>query len=310
MDNNSNLSVSKLGRAAKVTTFSKYLALALFVVMPFIGGYIGFLYGQASVAEVMSIETGLSMPVSPETQSPAVTTEVILEDTTDFYTIKAVYPSESKDSAGLMAEYVKALVATKQAEWKIGGDVQKAEAKASIDFPDRPKIVYELDVRYSSTSSLKLGTVSYSFMISEMAGGASGNVAVTTFSFNKNGVVPIDSILDYENNKDIALTRLLATLAVTQNPDVFQNSDQLQQGLGLAYLKSDGVTFDAAACGCDGFFFPSNFQNFSITDTGLTFTFSKYAIAPGAMMTPDISVTWVELAPYLTTEFANNLSLD
>ncbi len=35
-----------------VTTFSKYFSLALFVLMPFIGGYIGYVYAPEKVVEV------------------------------------------------------------------------------------------------------------------------------------------------------------------------------------------------------------------------------------------------------------------
>lgn len=147
-------------------------------------------------------------------------------------------------------------------------------------------------------------------MVSEATGGANGNVTVTTFTFNKNGQVAIESVLDFGANKDITLSKLLATVAVKQNPEAFQSVEQLRQGLGVAYLKADGETFDATACACDGFLFASNFQNFSITDSGLILSFSKYAIAPGAVMTPDISLTWAELAPFLQPAFARTLSLD
>jgi hypothetical protein len=298
---------SRFKRAHEVTTFSKYFALTLFVILPFIGGYIGYQYGKMQKL----VETVVAVPHFDTVMKPDVVPgDVTFTEETDFYAITTVRPKESKDVNDVMAQYVDGLIAAKQTEWKIGGPIHLAEQEVSADFPDRPKVTYVLDVRYSSTTSQKLGTVSYVFMITEMTGGANGNVAITTFTFDKNGQVAIDSILDYENGKDIALTRLLAEVAVEQNPLAFQSRDQLMQGLGLAYLKSDGVTFDAVACGCDGFFFPSNFQNFSVTDSGLTFTFSKYAIAPGAVMTPEISLTWAQLAPYLTATWGSNLALD
>lgn len=301
MENNLNTR----SRVNQVTTFSKYVALTLFVSLPFIGGYVGYQLGQKQLPATSTI-----VPIVQNTPTPQMPSEVTFEETTDFYTITTVYPDEPKDVSGVMSKYVNELVATKQAEWKVGGPAQQAEAAASAEFPDRPKITYLLDVRYSSTTSMKLGTVSYVFIISEMTGGANGNVVITTFTFDKNGLVAIDSILDFNNNKDITLSKLLASVAVTQNPESFQSVDQLQQGLGVAYLKSDGITLDTEACGCDGFFFGSNFQNFSITDTGLVFTFSKYAIAPGVVMTPSISLTWAQLSPFLTPEFASTLALD
>lgn len=306
MENTTNQTVSKLGRAQEVTTFSKYLALILFIVMPFVGGYIGYVYGKASVLKAVVIPTVVEVT---ESSVSAVSEDTLFEELTDFYTLTTVYPNDTRDKTEMMAAYVNGLITAKQTEWKQGGDVEQVEAAISTEFPSRPKVTYVLDVRYSSTSSQKLGTVSYTFLVSEMTGGANGNAAVTTFTFDDAGVIAIDSILDYDNYKDIALTRLLAEVAIKQNPEAFQSTDQLLQGLGLAYLKSDGVTFDSKACGCDGFFFPSNFQNFSLTDTGITFTFSKYAIAPGAVMTPDITLTWAELAPFLTEAFSKRLAV-
>ncbi len=39
----------------RVTPLSKYLAMVLFILMPFIGGYIGYTYAPAKVLEVEKI---------------------------------------------------------------------------------------------------------------------------------------------------------------------------------------------------------------------------------------------------------------
>lgn len=291
----------------QITTCSKYLALGLFMVLPFVGGYIGYQFGLEQI-QTATTPGGLVPEVVLPEQNMSV--DVSFEETTDFYTITTVYPREARDTAGVMAEYVKGLVSAKQTEWKMGGETQLAEAAVSAEFPDRSPVTYVLDVRYASSTSMKLGTITYVFLVSEVTGGANGNAVITTFTFTADGQVAIESILDFANNNDIALSKLMAEVAVIQNPKAFQDTDQLKEGLGIAYLKSDGVTLDTIACGCDGFFFGSNFQNFTVTDTGLTFTFSKYTLAPGAVMTPDISLTWAQLAPYLQPDFARSLSLD
>ena len=305
MENNTDQPQSQFARLNQVTTASKYFALALFIILPFLGGYVGYHHALSSMAVSSFVLNDQSVLSVKNNNLPVKDT--VFEDTTDFYYIKTVYPNDPKDTLKVIEQYVKGLVAEKQEEWKMGGEAQRAEAALTIELPDRPKVIYALDVRYSSSTHTKLNTVSYVLRISEMTGGANGNVAITTFTFGNDGVVAIDSILDFSNNKDIALSKLLAVVAVIQNPEAFQDVKQLKEGLGIAYLKSDGVTFDAEACGCDGFFFGSNFQNFSVTETGLTFTFSKFAIAAGAVMTPDISLTWAQLAPFLTKDFAKTL---
>jgi hypothetical protein len=77
----------------------------------------------------------------------------------------------------------------------------------------------------------------------------------------------------------------------------------LQEGLGIAYLKADGKTLDKAKCNCDGFFFPSNFQNFVIEDNGIRFIFNKYQIAPGSAGLPEIALDWETLKPYIQSSF-------
>lgn len=106
---------------SQVTTVSKYLALGLFVALPFIGGYVGYNYGVAHMkSEIvdMSTDEKLSVPVSVIQGS---INDIIFEDTTDFYYIKTVYPDEKRDTNKVIKAYIENLVATKQEEWKIGG---------------------------------------------------------------------------------------------------------------------------------------------------------------------------------------------
>ncbi len=51
-----NMDVSQASLVNRVTPFSKYLAMALFVVMPFIGGWIGYMHAPLKVVEVEKIE--------------------------------------------------------------------------------------------------------------------------------------------------------------------------------------------------------------------------------------------------------------
>lgn len=47
--------VEQTSRLHKVTPFSKYLALALFVILPFVGGYIGYIFAPEKIVEVEKV---------------------------------------------------------------------------------------------------------------------------------------------------------------------------------------------------------------------------------------------------------------
>ena len=59
----------------QVTTVSKYLALLLFILLPFIGGYIGYVYAPVKLVEV---ERVIVAPVAPTASS---STEVEVAET-------------------------------------------------------------------------------------------------------------------------------------------------------------------------------------------------------------------------------------
>jgi hypothetical protein len=52
----------------QITPLSKYLAMALFVAMPFIGGWVGYMYAPEKVVEVEKVITK-EVPVYPENRS-------------------------------------------------------------------------------------------------------------------------------------------------------------------------------------------------------------------------------------------------
>ena len=287
----------------QITSFSKYLALVLFIILPFIGAFVGYQYAKSQSGVTLQVlDSGIpSVPQSAHSEF----SDIVISDTTDFYYINAVYPVIKNDREDVVKKYVTGLVAEKQTEWKKGGEAYTAEMDVARDFPDRPKVQYALDIRYSSSTVEALKTTSYVFLVSEMTGGANGNAVVTSFTFDDAGQVAIEEILNFDSSNDIALTRLLKTAAISQYGSLYMSDPMLSEGLGLAFLKPDGVTFDSVKCACDGFLFASNFQTFSLSDIGITFSFSKYAIAPGVVMTPEITLTWSELKPYLTPAYKN-----
>lgn len=226
-----------------------------------------------------------------------------IEDVNDFYSIKAVYPNESLDKNNTMRDIVMQKINEKKEAWKIGGDLYTQEQKIAKDFPDRPKMQYQYDISYKKYESLLYGTVSYVFTTYEFTGGANGNIAIDTFTFNKEGKVDVESVLNLAtDNNDIKLSRILADTAMADTQAGY-NKDMLYEGLGLAYLKADGKTLDVAKCHCDGFFFGSNFQHFIIIDEGIGFVFSKYQIAPGVLGTPEVMLPWEVVQDYTLGSF-------
>lgn len=265
-------------------------------------------YVLLGVALAAAVVLGILLPKveKDHTQVPVQVTEEAIENSTDFYTISATYPRDARDTEGKMREYVEYRVDDAREEWKTGGEVYLAERELSEEFPDRPAPQYELVIGYRAYESQKLKTATYLFSEYRYTGGAHGNTSLASFTFNDAGLVAVEDVLDFEGGKDVELTKLLEQKLIVVLGEN-SNTEMISQGLGLAFLRPDG-TFDREACGCDGFFFPSNFQNMIVTDEGLTFVMSPYQVAPYAAGMPEVSFTWSELAPFINQTF--DLPLD
>lgn len=225
------------------------------------------------------------------------TDNVVINEQTEFYSIKAQYPEEKWDRKEVMEQMVKYFVNLKMEEWKYDGDIFNAEKELTERFPDRPKTLYQLDISYTATSSPKFKTKSYIFHVYEFTGGAHGNTAIATFTFNNKGQILIDSILDFNDNKDIEIVRLLEQKLI-DNLGENSDKDTISTGLGLAFLRPDN-TLDKVKCNCDGFFFPSNMQNFVIEESGIKFIMGQYQVAPYSVGMPEVFISWQELKPYI-----------
>lgn len=233
------------------------------------------------------------------TSSSRTVEEKTISDKNNFYEITAKYPLDSLDKGGDIASFINTKIKEKQEEWKIGGQIWSDEQDLNKKYPDRPIMKYVYDISYKSYESKDHHTISYVFNIYEYTGGAHGNSIVFTYSFNENGKLDIDKILNIaDNNNDIALSRVLADNILKSSNDMY-SKDMVMNGLGLAYLKDDGKTFDKVKCDCDGFFYGSNFQKFYITDQGITFMFNQYEVAPGAAGIVEVNLPWYILKSYL-----------
>jgi hypothetical protein len=244
---------------------------------------------------------GVVLPDGKSDTVPVIVIDEAIEASTDFYSISAKYPVDPRDMKSEMRTYVEYAVNEMREAWRDGGEVEQSERELSRMYPDRPAPHYELAIGYSVRESPKLDTRTYVFEHYQFTGGAHGNTTLATFTFGKNGKIAIEDILDFDNGNDILLTKELArTLSKTLATST--TLDAIYDGLGLSYLNADG-SFSPEKCQCDGFFFPSNFQNMIVTDTGLTFVMGQYQVAPYVVGMPEASFTWSELASYLTPLF-------
>lgn len=233
---------------------------------------------------------------------------VTIERSSDFYEIKAEYPRESLDKDNIMKTYVTNLVEERMTDWEVGGEIYNAEQAVAQEFPDRPKMVYTLNILYQKFNSSDLDTVSYLFIVEEYTGGANGIINVQTFTFDSNGLVEVEDVLNLAGEtinpeglvvyNDLALSKLIFE-QTTKNEELFPNSEITQEGLGLAYLKDDGVSLDLEKCHCDGWFYGANLQNFVLTNEGISFFYGKCDITICASGVVQVSLDWKTLAPYL-----------
>lgn len=225
--------------------------------------------------------------------------EKTITDKNDFYEISVKYPVDSRDTKKEIETFISYLVENKQQEWEVGGEIYNEEKALSNLYPDRPEMVYSYDISYETFESPNKGAVSYVFTAYQFSGGAHGSTQINTFTFNNEGRVNIEDVLNIsENNNDIELSRILAAKIKKEQDEMFIE-DMMMEGMGLAYLKADGVTLDKEKCNCDGFFYGSNLQNFYILDEGITFLFNQYQIAPGALGVIKTTLDWETLSPYL-----------
>jgi hypothetical protein len=65
----------------EVTPLSKYLALVLFAILPFLGGYIGYTYAPEKIVEVEKVSITPKEDTSTTVSSPEITAEETLEKT-------------------------------------------------------------------------------------------------------------------------------------------------------------------------------------------------------------------------------------
>jgi hypothetical protein len=219
----------------------------------------------------------------------------------EFYKLTAKYPNEKWDNINAMGGYVDYNLNQKRELWKIGGDAYTTQKKVEKDFPDSPKVKYEMNIDYKESDSKRFGIHNYVFQNYEFTGGAHGNTGLATFSFDKNGRVDINNILDLNNGNDEAITKLLEQ-KLTETLGENSSTQMIRDGLGLNYFDANGK-LDKGKCNCDGFLFSSNLQNFRVEDDGIVFIMGQYQVAPYVAGMPEAKLKWDVLEEFLNPNF-------
>ena len=241
--------------------------------------------GMLAIICLLSLTWSGCINMSNQEKVAVETTTEQLIDSTANYVIKASYPKDVQDKESVIKKWVELKLSDKKQEWK---DLKEGSNTYMISF-----------TTVKSDSSQTVGYVMNEY---ENTGGASGNQKVTSFSFRNNQLLDIQQILNFSNNNDIQLTRLLAAQAAKDTMTF--STDMYNESFGLNFLKEDGVTLDKEKCKCDGFFFGSNLQCFVIRDQGIGFVFGKYVVGPGSSQTPELLLDWKTLSSYLQPGFS------
>ncbi|MES2224931.1 MAG: DUF3298 domain-containing protein [Patescibacteria group bacterium] len=235
---------------------SKLLLIGLVVAALAVIGIV--LYTHQPSKDIVPEPVVSTVPVAGEWPSTKIDEKTIVDDKS-YYTITAAYPIV-KDS--VISQYFKDFIDDNIKQFKEdtawaegdGADIAPAEASS-------------LSLNISYTQEKSSNADNYVFSIATYTGGAHGLSATKTFSFSPTGqVINLSSLF---TNQDKGLKAVAAY--VQQELKSRPNAD----------LTAIEAGTEARA---------ENFQNFVVTDKGITFTFDPYQVAPYSAGTVTVSV--------------------
>lgn len=243
-----------MNRPTSKTTLILLLALVLAVI-----GLVLYLHHGDENVESVNVPETTPVSTTPTEWPSAKVKDVVISDKASYYTIDAVYPQVKDDViTGYFKNFVDSAIASfkDDTSWAAGDGANAAPAEAGA---------LSLDIKYTEQKSAAADN--YVFSITTYTGGAHGLQATKTFSFSptgqqimlaalfKNGITGLKTIAPYVRQ----------TLAQQPGADT--------------QMINDGTAPTA-----------DNFQNFVITDDGLTFIFDPYQVAPYAAGTQTVKV--------------------
>lgn len=213
-------------------------------------------------------------------------THKLFIDSSDTYVIKAKYPLLNQDNGNEIKELIDMIISQEKENWK-----EEPQQKTNSGKKEKPGLFID----YESFESQNPKTKSY-LIKSVSKYGTSETANVYTLVFLNNKKVDIEAFLNLED--DLQLTKFLKEQALKQDKNL--NPKLLDKGLGLSYLKPGTDILNDEV---DGYFYGSNFWNFTVDDSGLDFYFASGDIAPEADGIQKIRLSWEQLKPYLISGF-------
>ncbi len=243
-----------MNRPTSKTTLTLLAVLVLAVI-----GLVFYLHHDAKGVVQNQVSENTPVSTIPTQWPSAIVRDQTITDSASYYTINAVYPVVKDD---VINSYFKNFVTSAISQfkddtsWAAGDGANIAPAEASS---------LSLDIKYTEQKSARADN--FIFSVTTYTGGAHGLQATQTFAFSptgqqimlpalfKNGVTGLKTIAPYVQEE------------LAKSPDADPQA-----------IKDGTVPTEA------------NFQNFIITDDGLTFIFDPYQVAPYSAGTQTVKV--------------------
>jgi hypothetical protein len=211
------------------------------------------------------------LPATADEWPSAIVKEETIKDDKSYYIIDATYPVV-KDA--VITEYFKSFVDDAIAQFKDdtswaagdGADVAPAEASS-----------LSLNITYKEQKSTRADN--FVFSLTTYTGGAHGLSATKSFTFSPTGqVINLNSLFTNED-KGLQAVAAYVQQELSKRPDADPQ------------MIKDGTVAKA-----------ENFLNFMVTDTGITFTFDPYQVAPYSSGTQTVDVPVSAFKTYATKD--------
>ncbi|MEO5645971.1 MAG: DUF3298 domain-containing protein [Candidatus Paceibacterota bacterium] len=238
---------------------SKTTLILLAVLVLAVIGLVLFLHrGNKGVVQNPVSET-TPVPSTPTEWPTAIVKDQTITDNASYYTISAIYPVVKDD---VINGYFKTFVTNAISQFK--DDTSWAAGEGATIAPAEASSL-SLDIKYTEQKSATADN--FIFSITTYTGGAHGLQATKTFSFSPTGQQIMLAAL-FKNG-----INGLKTVAPYVQQQLSKSAD------------ADQTAIKAGAAPTE-----SNFQNFIITDEGVTFIFDPYQVAPYSAGTQTVKV--------------------
>lgn len=172
----------------------------------------------------------------------------------------------------LTAEYAVAQTITTSAQ----------DESAAVNAP------YSLQMDTKKTVATVAGLESQILTTYSYSGGAHGMTTFQTWTYSPETgrVYELGQIIDQNTESAAFVFEQVQATAAAHKSGLFDDATWLAEGSGTAW---------------------DNYQDFYVTETGVTFIFEQYQVASYAAGTLEVSIAWADLEPYLRGGFKSRL---